>query len=226
MNDALIETWSTRADQEDSMTDGHAWIWAEMIRALAAEDLSGARVLDIGCNQGGFLRMLYDRKPFAEGVGIDLATQAVALAEDRKGARPLRYIAAPRLAEAGTGFDLAISHEVIYLISDLADHAAQVASVLRPGASYYAVTCCHRDSPLWATWRPQIEEFSNVPVPDHSVADIAGAFREAGFSVSVSRFLAGAQIPLKGPSDFLPTDLDMIETYTRWKLMFRFTLPG
>ena len=222
----LIETWATLPEEEDSMTLDHAWIWREMIRAVDAADLSQARVLDVGCNQGGFLRLLHDLKPFAAGVGVDLARQAVALAESRKGDRPIRYQASARLVDAGSGFDLAFSHEVIYLIEDLADHAAQIAGVLKPGGAYFAVTCCHRDNPLWAGLRRRVQEFSNVPVPDHDVADIAGAFRAAGFEVAVSRFLADSFIPLTERNDDIPSDIDRIELYTRWKLLFRFTMPA
>ncbi|MEM8791294.1 MAG: class I SAM-dependent methyltransferase [Pseudomonadota bacterium] len=221
----LIDTWSSIPEEEDGMTAEHSWIWREMIRGADLGDLSGAKVLDVGCNQGGFLRMLYDHKPFASGTGIDLAKQAVALAETRKGDRPISYRAGARLADAGHEFDVAFSHEVIYLLDDLADHAAQIAGVLKPGGSYYAVTCCHSDSPLWEKWRPRIQEFSNLPVPDYSVADIAGAFRTAGFEVAVSRFLADAFIPLEGPGPYCPTDVDTLELYARWKLMFRFTRP-
>ncbi|MEM9550587.1 MAG: class I SAM-dependent methyltransferase [Pseudomonadota bacterium] len=222
----LLRTWSSQPDQEDGMTEEHDWIWNEMIGAVHWPEMATARVLDVGCNQGGFLRKLYDRTPFAEGVGVDLAQEAVAMAEARKGTRPLRYVAANRLAEAGTGFDVALSHEVIYLVGDLKDHATQMAEVLAPGAAYHAVTCCHSDNPLWASWRPMIQEFSNLPVPDHSVADISGAFREAGFDVSIGRFLADAFIPMAWSSAYFPTELDRLETYARWKLMFKFTWPG
>lgn len=217
----LIDTWSTDPDQEDSMTDDHAWIWQEMINIIPQRDLSSARILDIGCNQGGFLRMLYDARPFACGVGVDLARDRVALANAAKGDRPLDYLATERLEAAGGGFDLAFSHEVIYLINDLEDHARQVAAALKPGGHYDAVTCCHADSLLWATWRPRIAEFSNIPVPNHSVADIANAFRAAGLEVSISQFLANAFIPTKPPTDYFPSDVDRLETYVRWKLCFR-----
>ncbi|MEM9735650.1 MAG: class I SAM-dependent methyltransferase [Pseudomonadota bacterium] len=226
MGQDLIETWSSQPHEEDGMTAEHTWIWREMIRAAVPGALTGARVLDVGCNQGGFLRMLYDTRPFGRAVGVDLAQQAVALAEARKGDRPIDYIAAPRLAEAGTDFDIAFSHEVIYLIPDLADHAAQIAEVLSPGASYYAVTCCHADSPAWPRWREMIQEFSNLPVPNHSVGDIAEAFRGAGFEVDVSRFLANAFIPLETPGAYCRDDLETMEIYTRWKLLFRFTRPA
>ncbi|MEM9851982.1 MAG: SAM-dependent methyltransferase, partial [Pseudomonadota bacterium] len=91
---------------------------------------------------------------------------------------------------------------------------------------YDAVTCCHRDNPLWATWRPHIAQISNIPVPNHSIDDISVAFRGAGFDVSVSRFLAAAQIPVYGPNDYFPTDADRVEVYARWKLLFRCTRPG
>ncbi|WP_300063573.1 bifunctional 2-polyprenyl-6-hydroxyphenol methylase/3-demethylubiquinol 3-O-methyltransferase UbiG [uncultured Roseobacter sp.] len=222
----LINTWSKDPSEEDSMTDEHAWIWREMIDCIPHADLSQAKVLDIGCNQGGFLRMLYDTQPFAEGVGVDLAQDRIALADAAKGARPLSYLATDTLADAGTGFDLAFSHEVIYLIEDLEDHARQVAAVLKPGGTYDAITCCHADSPLWAGWRPKIAAFSNIPVPNHSVADIAAAFRAAGLDLSISRFLARAFIPNEPPSDYFPSDLARLETYCTWKLCFRARRPA
>lgn len=222
----LLKTWSKDPTEEDSMTDGHAWIWREMIATIPDHDLSGAKVLDIGCNQGGFLRMLYDTRGFAEGVGVDLAEDRVALAEAAKGMRPLRYIAASNPAEAGAGFDLAFSHEVIYLIEDLEQHARQVAAALKPGGQYDAVTCCHSDNPLYATWRPMIAAFSNLPVPNHSAADIAQAFRAAGLDVAISRFMANAFVPVEPDSHYFPSNTQRIEVYTQSKLCFRCVKPS
>lgn len=223
MSKNLIDTWSKRDAEEDSMTTEHAWIWREMIAAVGETDFTNAKVLDFGCNQGGFLRLLYDLRRYAAAVGVDIAQKAVARAEAQKGDRPITYRATDRLSDIGDGFDIAFSHEVIYLIEDLERHADDIRKVVKPGGDYYAVTCCHSDSPLWHSWRPKIQEFSNVPVPNHSVSDIAEAFRHAGFQVSVQRFLASAFVPLGGASDYFPTDADRIETYSRWKLMFRFT---
>ncbi|MEM7438208.1 MAG: pseudoazurin [Pseudomonadota bacterium] len=219
----LVNTWSKLSAQEDGMADEHAWIWREMINAVSG-DLSQADVLDFGCNQGGFLRTFYDTRPFANGVGVDLAQDRVALAEAAKGDRPLQHFAMAELTELESRFDVAFSHEVIYLIEDLGDHARQTARVLKPGATYHAVTCCHADNPLWPRWRPMIQEFSNIPAPDHSVDDILSAFRAAGFATRVSRFLAASAVPAEGPNDFFPTDLDRLEVYANWKLMFHFTI--
>ncbi|MEM9812319.1 MAG: class I SAM-dependent methyltransferase [Pseudomonadota bacterium] len=221
----LLETWSTDAAEEDSMTEEHTWIWREMIDSVPEADLSQAKILDIGCNQGGFLRLLHDTRPFAKAVGIDLAKQAVARAEARKGDRPIDYIASSRLADAGEGFDLAFSHEVIYLIEDLEDHARQVAAALKPGGRYDAVTCCHSDNPLWSTWHPMIASFSNIPVPNHSVSDIAGAFRAAGLSVSCARFMADAFVPIWPSNAYFPNEISRLEVYATWKLCFRCERP-
>ncbi|MEM6891884.1 MAG: class I SAM-dependent methyltransferase [Pseudomonadota bacterium] len=217
----LIDTWTTDPSEEDSMTDDHAWIWREMIKSIPEGDISSARVLDFGCNQGGFLRMLYDTRPFASGIGVDLARDRVALANAAKGDRPLSYIATDKLADAGDAFDLAFSHEVIYLMDDLENHARQIAAALNAGGHYDAVTCCHADNPLWQSWRPRIAEFSQIPVPNHSVSDIASAFRTAGFEVSISRFMAASFIPTEPPTTYFPKDIDRLETYSQWKLCFR-----
>lgn len=73
-----------------------------MFNIIPGRDISSARILDIGCNQGCFLRMLYDAPPFASGVGVDLARDRVSLANATKGDRPLDYLAINRLAMAST----------------------------------------------------------------------------------------------------------------------------
>ena len=159
-------------------------------------------------------------------IAADQFTGGGSLAEAARANRPLRHLANTDLSEIGETFDLAFSHEVIYLIADLEDHARQVAQVLKPGGCYDAVTCCHADSPFWANWRPMIAEFSNISVPNHLVADIVRAFQSAGLEVLVSRFLASAFIPMEKPSAYFPTEVERLDTYTKWKLCFRCVKPA
>jgi len=42
------------------MGAAHAPIWRRMVDVSVPHDLSASTVLDYGCNQGGFLRLLYD----------------------------------------------------------------------------------------------------------------------------------------------------------------------
>jgi hypothetical protein len=98
------------------------------------------------------------------------------------------------------------------VLDNLAAHACQLASVLKPSACYYAVTCCHIDSPLWASWRPNIQSFSNIAAPNHSVQDIVSAFWDNGYGVSVSRFLARAFNLLEPQGKYFPMDKDRLDT--------------
>ena len=78
---ATISTWNRNPADEEAMGAAHAPIWRRMIDVSVPNDLHDATVLDYGCNQGGFLRMLYDRHPFRAAVGIDIARESVARAE-------------------------------------------------------------------------------------------------------------------------------------------------
>src|SRR5260221_10627619 len=88
---SLMETtyWRTAADDE-AMQDEHGFIWRAMLDTIDV-DLAGKRVLDAGCNRGGFLRLLVDRSGIAEGFGYDPASGAIDDAKRLAGARPLRF---------------------------------------------------------------------------------------------------------------------------------------
>src|SRR6267378_1062625 len=67
--------WRTAADDE-AMQDEHGFIWHAMLDTIDV-DLAGRRVLDAGCNRGGFLRLLADGRGIAEGFGYDPAAGAI-----------------------------------------------------------------------------------------------------------------------------------------------------
>jgi SAM-dependent methyltransferase len=91
------------------MGAAHAPIWRRMIDVSVPDDLRDATVLDYGCNQGGFLRLLYDRHPFRAGVGLDIARESVARAELLKRQRPIEYRAGNSAAALDRTFDFAFS---------------------------------------------------------------------------------------------------------------------
>src|ERR1700722_13643465 len=124
-------------------------------------DLTGTRVLDVGCNRGGFLRLAYDTYAIAEGFGYDPAAAALADARDLAGERPLRFEAADRVPDGWAGFDVAFSHEVLYLVHDLGAHAKDIFDALVAGGSYYAVMGVHSASPFAVDWhRTHAEELA------------------------------------------------------------------
>ena len=217
-----ISTWNRSQVDEDAMGAAHAPIWRRMIDVAAPTDLSRSTVLDYGCNQGGFLRLLYDRHPFRSAIGIDIARESVARAELLKGHRPIDYRLGDQAAALGQTFDLAFSHEVIYLLPDVAANARDTKTALRPGGAYVAAMGCHTDSSLWPRWRALIAESSSIPIYDHSLEEVSKAFTETGFSVSVRPLALDAFMPFTIGSAYFPKVVDQLRYYSSDKVVFRF----
>ena len=217
-----ISTWNRSQADEDAMGAAHAPIWRRMIDVAAPADLSRSTVLDYGCNQGGFLRLLYDRHPFRSAIGIDIARESVARAELLKGHRPIDYKLGDQAAALGQTFDLAFSHEVVYLLPDIAAHARDIKTALRPGGAYVAAMGCHTDSSLWPRWRTLIAESSSIPIYDHSLEEVSKAFTETGFSVSVRPLALDAFMAFTIGSAYFPKVVDQLRYYSSDKVVFRF----
>jgi SAM-dependent methyltransferase len=219
---STIATWKRNPAEEEAMGAAHAPIWRRMIDVSIVHDLHASTVLDYGCNQGGFLRMLYDRHPFKGAVGIDIARESVARAELLKGQRPIEYKVTDSAAALGRTFDFVFSHEVIYLLYDLAAHANDIKAVLRPGGTYVAAMGCHTDSAVWPRWRQLIAETSSIPIYDHSLEAVAQAFSQAGFTVAVRPLDLDAFMPVTLGSAYFPKVVDQLRYYSQDKVLFRF----
>ncbi|TMJ25746.1 MAG: class I SAM-dependent methyltransferase [Alphaproteobacteria bacterium] len=208
---STIATWNRNPADEEAMGAAHAPIWRRMVEVSVPHDIRESTVLDYGCNQGGFLRLLHD-----------IARESVARAELLKGQRPIAYKVADQAATLGQTFDFAFSHEVIYLLPDVAEHARDIKAALRPGGSYIAAIGCHTDSSLWPRWRKLIAETSSIPLYDHSLEDVSRAFAETGFNVSVRPLALNAFMHVTIGSAYFPKVTDQLRYYTADKVLFRF----
>lgn len=219
---STIATWNRNPADEEAMGAAHAPIWRRMVDVSVPHDLSGSTILDYGCNQGGFLRLLYDRQPFKSAVGLDIARESVARADLLKGHRPIEYRVGDSAADLGRTFDFAFSHEVLYLLPDLAAHASDIKAALKPGGTYVAAMGCHKDSALWPHWRKLIAETSSIPLHDHSLDSVAKAFSDAGFNVGVRPLDLDAFMPVTVGSEYFPKVVDQLRYYSQDKVLFRF----
>jgi SAM-dependent methyltransferase len=208
------------------MQDEHGFLWQAMLDTIDV-DLDGRRVLDAGCNQGGFLRLLVDRARIAEGYGYDPASDAVDDARRLAGSRPLTFETASAVPSSWGGFDVAFSHEVLYLLRDLPEHAATMFSALHDGAPYFAAMGVHAGSRLMSSWYQANAGALELPRL-YDLDEVAQAFERAGFEVSVGR-LAVRFVPVSAhrPGHEDQHDLlDWLDYYNRDKVLFRFTRPA
>jgi SAM-dependent methyltransferase len=211
------------AVEDAAMQDEHGFIWRAMLATIDV-DLTRRRVLDAGCNRGGFLRLLADGYGIAEGFGYDPAAGAIADARRLAGDRPLTFEVASSVPDAWDGLDVAFSHEVLYLLPDLASHAEAVHHALRPGGVYFAVIGVHASSPLMAEWHAAHREELQLP-PLHDLDDVVAAFERAGFDASMAR-LALRFVPCGGGDHHeAGRVLDWLTYYSDHKLLLRFARP-
>src|SRR3982750_83954 len=134
--ESTVDYWDDPA-RERHMQHEHAPAWLAMIARMDERDLRGKEILDFGCSQGGFLRLLYDLKPFRGALGVDIARKSVDEAAKLNGARPCEYETVDALNGKTAAFDIAFSHEVVYLLPDLAAHAKEIHRLLKPAGVYY-----------------------------------------------------------------------------------------
>jgi SAM-dependent methyltransferase len=214
------ETYWQSATEDAEMQDEHAFIWQAMLETIDV-DPAGRRVLDTGCNQGGFLRLLATRCRIAAGCGYDPAAGAIADANQLAGELPLSFEVADTVPAGWNDFEIAFSHEVLYLIHDLAGHAAAIYEALAPGAPYYAVIGVHAGSPGIAQWHAENAERLNLPSL-YSLEDVIRTFTAAGFRAAASRLKFGF-VPLSGHARSFPADLNYFYEH---KVMLRFARPG
>ncbi len=98
-------------------------------------DVRGQRMLDLGCGEGRFCRMLAERG--AAVAGIDVIAEMAQTARARGGAAGAYALAsADALPFADATFDLAVSYVTLVDIVEYAAAIRETARVLRPGGRF------------------------------------------------------------------------------------------
>jgi SAM-dependent methyltransferase len=211
------------AIEDEVMQDEHGFIWLAMLEMVDVP-LAGRKVLDVGCNRGGFLCLLVDHADIGSGFGYDPAHGAIEDARGLAGTRPLTFEVSQTVPDDWSDFDAAFSHEVLYVLHDLPSHAAAMRAALAAGGSYFATIGVHVDSPLMVAWHGEKAAELDLPGP-YRLDEIADLFEDAGFEVAVGR-LPMRFVPVhahRGDSHANTSLNSWLDYYYRDKVMFRFT---
>ena len=129
---------------------GNITFWTAMVNEVIPPHTGQEVVLDYGCGDGQFLRLLHNMRPFSHGLGVDI--DPVSLEKARQVLRagePIKY-GTPAALEGVVGkFDLVFSQEVFWMIKDLEALARTIYRVVKDKGEYNATVGCHIENPLW-----------------------------------------------------------------------------
>ena len=174
---------------------GNFTFWWAMIEEVLRAPNQTDRVLDIGCGEGGFLRLLRVLRSFDVAIGIDVdpeqvrAAEAALLEDEANISYRIADVTDPKLLQSLGQFELLFMQEVFWQIKDLPALARSMFSATADLGECYATCGCHVENPLWEHRRRRLKA-EGVTVYDHSLDEIADAFHGAGFEVGMKRLPA------------------------------------
>lgn len=185
-----------------------------------------AKILDFGCGTGGFLQLFDFILPERELTGVEIDNDLIVKCQANHAAN-FSFLTYQNINSLLDGeFDVAFSQEVIYTLPDIALHAEEIFRVLREGGYYIVSMGCHIENPTWAHRRSKIRSSEKYYAYDYTLDEVAKAFYDAGFRVSVKRL--PVQVPLKvsfdGRAEFSSIS-DLLLSSHNQKIMFAFLKP-
>lgn len=185
-----------------------------------------AKILDFGCGTGGFLKLFNLVLPGRMLTGVEIDNELIAKCKANHAVNfsfvPYQNISSLTNEE----FDVVFSQEVIYTLPNIELHAEEMFKALRGGGYYIASMGCHIENPTWAHRRSKIRTSEKYFAYDYTLDEVAKAFYNAGFRVSVKRL--PVYVPLKvsveGNSEFSSIN-DLLLSSHEHKIMFAFLKP-
>jgi 2-polyprenyl-3-methyl-5-hydroxy-6-metoxy-1,4-benzoquinol methylase len=222
INKGIYDSWYAGVEADETMQKDHLPLFLVMIDRMVEKDLTGKTVLDFGCNQGLFLRVLYQIREFDKGYGIDLIQKSIDIANSKITNQPIEYLVANNLTQYHNNIDIVFSHEVLYTLPDLKKHVDDISSILKNNGVYYVVIGRHTDNPLWNRWKGQLSESSADTIQDYSLDDIYDTFENNGFECFVQKFMLNDFMRIKKKKYYFNKIKEGLDYYWDYKVLFRF----
>lgn len=135
--------WHEQIGTHEDKTEAPSHPWHLTVMKLLP-DLSGQRVLEIGCGRGDFSIWLSRNFPEADIVGIDFSAKAISIAESRaaRAGSKARFMVndAEALGFDDQEFDYLISCECFEHVPNPESMAAEMCRVLKPAGRFILTT--------------------------------------------------------------------------------------
>lgn len=179
--------WHLYDAYDIGIESGNITFWTAMVKEIIPPHSGSERILDFGCGDGQFLRLLNNMRPFASGLGVDVDQEAIKTASaNLRDGEQITYGTPDVLDGMSEEFDLAFTQEVFWMIKDLPALATSMFRVLKEKGELYATMGCHIENPIWPHRRRLLKE-QGYDVYDYSLDEVVGVFYDVGFEVGVKR---------------------------------------
>jgi len=164
---AQQESWDRIADGWSEWVhhnDARKWVLDPAHLAMLG-DISGKRVLDAGCGEGRFARMMADRGSLV--TAIDLSSKMIEIASGIESAEPrgidYREMDMADLSPlSDDSFDLAIAYVSLVDVPEYERAIAEIARVMRNGGRFTFSIVHPCFAPPGSTWEPRLA--GRIPV--------------------------------------------------------------
>ncbi len=128
--DASAAAWIAQIDRGDS----NRTLLLDRVVLAECGGVAGSRVLDLGCGEGRFARMLEARG--SSVVGLDVTRELLRAARERSAGSPFVRATAELLPFPDRSFDLVISYLSLVDIPDFRGAIQEAERVLGPGGNF------------------------------------------------------------------------------------------
>ena len=153
--EAIADGWAERV-RTDTDQSRKLVLDGPHLRLLG--DVAGKRILDAGCGEGRFARMLAERG--AKVTAFDLSSRMVAHAREADAAKPLgidfrEMDMTDLLAFGDEEFDVVVAYLTILDVEDYERAIGEIARVLRPGGQFLFSVVHPCFCPPGSSWEPR-----------------------------------------------------------------------
>lgn len=179
--------WHLYDAYDIGIESGNITFWTAMVSEIIPPHTGKEVVLDYGCGDGQFLRLLHNMRPFSYGLGVDIDKDLVERGtKNRRDSEPIEYAVPSVLDGVADKFDFVFSQEIFWMVEDIESLAKLIYRVLKDKGEWYATMGCHIENPLWPHRRRLLKDEGHR-VFDYSLDEVAETCYQAGFEVGLKR---------------------------------------